>query len=123
MTPKLTALVPKPDPEQHSRYKRIARRVFYDTVLFLIVSVSATLGTMPLVVFYFNRVSAISLLANLIVVPIMGVIALPVCMAIILAAPFSSALAILLIKISTLLVEISVTLVDFFLLFPVPLFL
>jgi hypothetical protein len=59
MTPKLTALVPKPDPEQHSRYKRIARRVFYDTVLFLIVSVSATLGTMPLVVFFFIRVSAI----------------------------------------------------------------
>lgn len=114
MTPILTALVPKPDPEQHPRYKRIAGRVFYDTALFLIVSVSATLGTMPLVVFYFNRVSAVSLLANLIVVPIMGVVALPVCMAIILAAPLSSAFAILLIKISTLLVQISVALVDFF---------
>ena len=114
ITPKLTALFPKPEPEEPSRYKKIAGKIYYDTLLFLAVSVSATLGTLPLIVFYFNRVSVVSLPANLVVVPIMGVIALPVCMAIILAAPLCSTLAILLIDLSTFLMKISVALVDFF---------
>jgi competence protein ComEC len=114
ITPKLAARVPKPDLTEHSSIKRICGRILYDTALFLIVSVSATLGTLPLIVYYFNRVSVISLPANLVVVPIMGVMALPVCMAIILAAPLCSTLAVLLVKISAFLVKISVALVDFF---------
>ncbi len=114
ISPKLAALVPKPDPAELSAHKRICGRIVYDAALFLIVSVSATLGTLPLIVYYFNRVSVISLPANLAVVPIMGIMALPVCMAIILAAPLCSPLAVLLVKISTFLVKISVTLVDFF---------
>ncbi len=114
ITPKLTALVPKPEPAERSPYRRIFGRILYDAALFLIVSVSATLGTLPLIVYYFNRVSVVSLPANLAVVPIMGVMALPVCMAIILAAPIFPPLAVLLVKISTFLVKISVALVDFF---------
>ena len=114
ITPKLTALLPKPDPAEPAPHRRIFRRIGYDTALFLIVSLSATLGTLPLIVYYFNRVSVISLPANLAVVPIMGVLALPVCMAIILAAPVCTPLAVLLVQISTFLVKVSVTLVDFF---------
>jgi competence protein ComEC len=80
----------------------------------MIVSISATLGTLPLIGFYFNRMSLISLLANLAVVPIMGIIALPVCMAIILTAPLSAILTIWLIKLAAFLVDISVFMVDYF---------
>jgi len=82
--------------------------------VFLVVSLSATLGTLPLIIFYFNRMSTIVLLSNLIVVPILGIIAIPVCTAIILAAPLSYALALLFLDISSFLVRISVSMVDFF---------
>jgi competence protein ComEC len=114
ITPKLTALIPRPPVEGRSKILIFLFSRSYDIALFMIVSISATLGTLPLVVFYFNRMSLISLAANLAVVPIMGIIALPVCMAIILAAPFSEILTIWLTKLAALLVEISLFLVDYF---------
>ncbi len=114
VTPKLTAFVPKPDPAGRAPHRRIFGRILYDAALFLIVSASATLGTLPLIVYYFNRVSVVSLAANLAVVPVMGIVALPVCMAIILVAPIFPPLAVLLVQIATFLMKISVALVDFF---------
>lgn len=114
MTPKLTALIPKPPLEGKPRIQLFIYRRLYDIALFMIVSVSATLGTLPLVVFYFNRMSLITLPANLVVVPIMGIMALPVSMTIILAAPFSASLTAWLIKLSALLIEISLFMVEYF---------
>jgi len=79
MTPKLTLWFRNADPEQHSDTKGLPEGFFTIRYCSLSYPSARPSGTMPLVVFYFNRVSAISLLANLIVVPIMGVIALPVC--------------------------------------------
>lgn len=114
MTPKLTALIPKPPVEGKPRIQLFIYRRLYDIALFMVVSVSATLGTLPLVVFYFNRMSLITLPANLVVVPIMGIMALPVSMTIILAAPFSASLTAWLIKLSALLIEISLFMVEYF---------
>jgi len=114
ITPKLTGLMPAIRTEGRTKTQLFFLRRLYDIALFIIVSISATLGTLPLIVFYFNRVSLVSLPANLAVVPIMGIIALPVCTAIILAAPLSEFLTILLIKLSAFLVKISLALVDYF---------
>ncbi len=109
ITPKLTALIPRPADESGSGVKLFMRRRLHDIALFMIVSISATLGTLPLVAFYFNRVSLITLPANLLVVPILGMLALPVCVAVIAAAPLSSSLAVWLIKISAFLVDIALS--------------
>ncbi len=50
------------------------KKALRTTVLFFFASLSATLGTLPLVLFYFNRLSLVTLVANLLVVPILGVI-------------------------------------------------
>jgi competence protein ComEC len=114
ITPRLTSIIPEVKPKEESRHTDMTKKIFRNIYIFLIVSLSATLGTLPLVVLYFNRMSTIVLLSNLIVVPIMGIIAIPICTAIILAAPFSYALALFFLNISSFLVRISVSMVDFF---------
>jgi competence protein ComEC len=114
ITPKLTALIPKPAHEGKSKVDIFMRRRLHDIALFMIVSVSATLGTLPLVVFYFNRVSLITLPANLVVVPILGILTLPVCVGIIAAAPFSTTLAVWLIKLSAFLADIALSVLAYF---------
>ncbi|MBA4396340.1 MAG: DNA internalization-related competence protein ComEC/Rec2 [Syntrophus sp. (in: bacteria)] len=114
ITPKLTALIPEPSPEGKSGAQIFIRRRLHDIALFMIVSISATLGTLPLVVFYFNRISLITLAANMVVVPILGMLALPVCVAIIVAAPFSATLTVWLIKTSAFLVDMGLYFLDYF---------
>ncbi len=83
------------------------------TYLSILVCVAATLGTLPLIVFYFNRVSAITIVANLILVPLLGTIALAFSMAFILSAFFSAGLAGFFIKIASFFVQISVYAIDY----------
>jgi competence protein ComEC len=81
--------------------------------LSILVCVAATLGTLPLIVFYFNRVSAITIIANLIAVPLLGTIALAFSMAFILCAFFSTGLAGFFIKITSFFVQSSVYVIDY----------
>jgi competence protein ComEC len=81
-------------------------------VIFFLASLSATLGTLPLIILYFNRFSLITLAANLVCVPILGVVAIPVSLAIILAVPLSTTLADGVIRLSEILVQISLFFVD-----------
>ena len=81
--------------------------------LSILVCVAATLGTLPLIVFYFNRISAITIIANLILVPLLGTIALAFSMAFILSAFFSAGLAGFFIKIASFFVQISVYAIDY----------
>ncbi|MCK7514698.1 MAG: ComEC/Rec2 family competence protein [Desulfobacterales bacterium] len=53
----------------------------------------ATLGTLPFIVYYFNRISNITLVANLLLVPILGFVVLPLSMVLILVAPLSDTLS------------------------------
>ncbi len=84
------------------------RRIY----IFVLVSAAATLGTLPILVYYFNQVSAVTLIANLIAVPLLGILALIPAMAFILAAPFSSALAGLLIKIASFFTSLTVSFIN-----------
>lgn len=113
MTPGLMKWFPVVAPEAESGYSLFTQKTVHNILTFFIVSVSATVGTLPLIVFYFNRVSSIALLANAMVVPVLGIVAIPVCMAIIIAAPISAVLAVFFIHLSSFLVRISVAMVDF----------
>jgi len=81
-------------------------------ILFFFASLSATLGTLPLIIFYFNRLSLVTLIANFLVVPILGVLAIPLCLLIVLAAPVSSWLAEMIIHTAVLLVKASLFVIE-----------
>ncbi|MEI7591172.1 MAG: DNA internalization-related competence protein ComEC/Rec2, partial [Deltaproteobacteria bacterium] len=77
-------------------------------ILFFAVTISAIIGSAPILLFYFNRFSLVALFANVAIVPIMGVVTIPICTAIIFVTPFSISFAIFLAKISAILVGLSV---------------
>jgi competence protein ComEC len=118
LMPRLTALLPPPpsaDSQSPTKKKWILyhfKKALRGLILFFFVSLSATLGTLPLIILYFNRLSIVTLAANLLVVPILGIIAIPFCLLIVLAVPISSMMADLIIQISAWLVRISLSIVD-----------
>jgi competence protein ComEC len=118
ITPRLTVMIPRVNREEMPRHRVWAAMIYDNIAVFVIVSLSATLGTLPLIVFYFNRVSTVVLLSNLFVVPVLGILAIPVCTAIIIAVPLSDALAMVFLHISSFIVKISISMVDFFASFP-----
>lgn len=66
--PKLDALIPRiPEPLEEFRIMQWLWQLFA-------VSLAAQLGTLPFTAYYFGRVSIVSLAANLVVVPLVGVI-------------------------------------------------
>ncbi|MCF7886509.1 MAG: DNA internalization-related competence protein ComEC/Rec2 [Candidatus Marinimicrobia bacterium] len=60
-------------PEKFKPYKITRKLIRYFYQLFL-VSLSAQIGTLPLTIYYFNRVPVISVIANLFAIPIVGII-------------------------------------------------
>lgn len=115
--PKWLALIPSLSERasagatRHWALQQVDRALRYIMIFFL-ASLSATLGTLPLILLYFNRLSLISLAANFLCVPILGVLATPVCLAIILAVPFSTTLAGVVIRFSELLVEMALSIIE-----------
>ncbi len=85
---------------------------FRRAYLFILVSVAATLGTLPIIVFYFNRISTVTLIANLICVPILGMIALIPALVAILTAVVSPVPAGWLIKAASLFTSIAVDMIN-----------
>jgi len=118
LMPRLTALLPTfPSADFLSMTRREwllyhFKKVLRALILFSFASLSATLGTLPLIILYFNRLSLITLAANLLVVPVLGIIAIPFCLLIVLAVPISSTLTHFIVRISELLVRISLFIVD-----------
>ncbi len=53
---------------------KIKNKIVKNIILFAAVSVSAQIGTMPFTLFYFGKLSLIAILANLIVIPLVGFI-------------------------------------------------
>jgi competence protein ComEC len=78
----------------------------------ILVCVAATIGTLPLIIFYFNRVSSVTIIANLIAVPLLGTLALALAMAFVLSAFVSAPIAGYFIKLSSLFVEVSVVVIN-----------
>lgn len=76
------------------RTRKALRKVF----LFLAVSLTATLGTLPVAAFWFHRISTVTLLANLVVVPVIGFVTLPLGLAMVLLLPLGPLFALPLLK-------------------------
>ena len=108
ITERLTAWKNKAE----GRPARLGRRIIADLLLFVAVSAACTLGTLPFIVYYFNRVSNITLVANLLLVPILGFVVLPLSMVLILVTPLSEILSALLIDMTAALTRLCLDLND-----------
>ncbi len=84
-------------------------RYFY---MLLIVSLAATIGTLPLIIYYFNQISSVTFIANLIAVPLLGTIALATAMLFLLTAFFSPLIAGFFVKITSFFVSISIEIIN-----------
>ena len=62
-------------------------------VAFFLVSLLAICGTLPLVMFYFNQISLVGLLANFVVVPLVGFVVIPCGLLTLFIYPVSSQIA------------------------------
>jgi len=80
----------------------------------LLTSAAAILGTGPLVGLYFNRISVVGFLANLLLVPLMGLGSTLLSLLTALLVFISSPLALILTDVNVMLLRLSVALVDFF---------
>ncbi|UCD70969.1 MAG: DNA internalization-related competence protein ComEC/Rec2 [Syntrophobacterales bacterium] len=73
LVPRFFELLPKPHPlllKKPSPYQ-----IFFSHLkIFIFVSLGAMIGTWPFVAYHFNRISAVGLLSNLIIVPLAGFI-------------------------------------------------
>jgi competence protein ComEC len=106
--PRLNALLPEPD--LGARLMKKAARAF---LIFLIVTLSATAGTLPLILFYFNILSLSVVPANLVLLPVLGYVVLFLSMAVIAASVFSAWLAGLFVQAGAFFVNISIRAVEF----------
>jgi competence protein ComEC len=84
---------------------RPARRL----LVFMAVTAYATAGTLPLLMYYFQQFSLIGLAANLVAVPLIGFIALPLGLAAISFLPFSSSMATLCLQGGGILLDVVMT--------------
>lgn len=80
---------------------------------FILVSFWATMGTLPLIMFYFNQVSLVSLASNLVLVPLIGFLVVPISLASGFIYPFSPALALLGLKTGALILNLSLNIIRF----------
>ncbi len=83
------SLVPERDREKDTRFMKWSDRI----KVFCMVSVSAFFGTLPIVLFYFNQVPALGIIANLAIVPMLGFGAVPAGLLSALILPFSPVVA------------------------------
>ncbi len=109
ITPELNALLPKWKVNEISRTRKIVTQI----VLFIFVSFSAALGTAPLIVYYFNRISTMTIISNLLIIPIIGFIVLPLGIIASFILPISTPLAVILTKISSFFICISNSIIDY----------
>ncbi len=68
LVPRFQAYLPHPDDRSVGFRHRLLGRLS----LFFLVSAAAMIGTMPILAYYFNRVSVVALLSNIIAVPLLG---------------------------------------------------
>ena len=98
-------------PDNMSTFPPWLRSVIHYTFTTVVVCIAATLGTMPLIIYYFDRVSLVTILANLIVVPLLGTLTLAVSMFFILFS-FSPMLSGYFIKLASFLTQISINIIN-----------
>ncbi|MFQ5586184.1 MAG: DNA internalization-related competence protein ComEC/Rec2 [Thermodesulfobacteriota bacterium] len=101
LTPRFQALLKGSDefpplPGSETRFKRAREKL----LLFFLVSLSAAIGTAPIVAYHFHLVSTVGAVANIIMVPLVGFIVVPLGLLSLLSLPFWHGLASLLIHLA-----------------------
>ena len=91
----------------------LLRKAANNFLLFIALSLTATLGTLPFILYYFNGLSTIMLPANAVAVPLLGMLALGLGLAAVITLPLSTPLAALLINLASLPVDLSVKAINF----------
>jgi competence protein ComEC len=81
--------------------------------MFVIVSFCAGLGTMPIVMYYFNIVSFVQVLANIVIIPVVGFIVVPLGLAAFFIFPFSEIISGFLIKLATPFLSFSISFTEY----------
>jgi competence protein ComEC len=95
---------------QRSWHKRLGVRL----VSFLLVSLFAICGSLPLVAFYFNQISVVGLAANFVAVPLVGFITLPLGLAALFLSPLSLTLAAWCLKAGAVSLACALDVINFF---------
>jgi len=98
----------KADPEP--LFLRIQRWILSS----FMVTAFASLGTLPLVMMYFNQVSLISLVSNVVIIPLMGFIAVPAGLMAVFLYPIHLQTSAFLIQISSFAIELAIRMVNLF---------
>jgi len=106
-----TSRIVLPEVSKRNRFKGI---VFRKMAAFFIVSVVAMLGTLPLVMFYFNRVSLVGVIANYILVPIIGFAVVPVGLLAVFILPITETVSIVCMQFAADILQVALKVVVFF---------
>ncbi|MDF1592899.1 MAG: ComEC/Rec2 family competence protein [Desulfobacterales bacterium] len=88
--------------------------LFRKLFIFIMVSFLAVLGTLPLVMFYFNQVSLVGLLSNLVLIPLIGFVVVPLSLTAVFIYPISPAGALWCLKAGAGILNPSLDIVKFF---------
>ena len=92
----------------------LTRKAWRNFYLFLLVSASATLGTLPIIAYHFQSLSTVVLPTNMAVVPFLGILTTPICLLVIVLYPLSETICLFLLQGAAYLIQISVFFVNFF---------
>ncbi len=107
IVPGLSNLLPMKMSALPDWVRSIIRYVYLTTI----VGLAATMGTLPLIVYYFDRVSVVTFLANLIAVPLLGTLTLAVAMFFILFS-FAPVISGYCIQLASFLTQVSIHLIS-----------
>ncbi len=88
-------------------------RVKYKLFTFFMVSLLAILGTLPIVMYYFNQVSLVGLLTNFFFIPVIGFLVVPLGLIAVCILPFSTSLAGICMKTSAMILDYAINVVYF----------
>jgi competence protein ComEC len=91
-------------------YLRIKRKL----IAFVLVSLFAICGSLPLVAYYFNQVSLVGLVANFVAVPLIGFVTVPLGLVALFVLPLSTALAEWCLQVGTLVLSFALDVIELF---------
>jgi competence protein ComEC len=93
------AKIPKPRPADQDKTRKQKRtKSIIKLYYFFMTSFFAVAGTLPLVMYYFNQISLVGLPANVIFIPLIGFIVVPMGILAVFISPFTTAGALILLK-------------------------
>jgi competence protein ComEC len=98
--------IPKPRLADQNRTRKQKRtKIIIKLYYFFMTSFFAVAGTLPLVMYYFNQVSLVGLPANIIFIPLIGFIVVPVGILAVFISPLTTSGALVLLKVASAVLE------------------